>query len=76
MKKFKIKGKVTFKDMGPGAWGIVTREGQEYRPVNFPEQLKKEGAEVEVTAVKSEEEFSVHMWGEAVEIVGFGTLLP
>lgn len=71
-----IKGKVIFKNIGPGAWGIRTPDDIEYRPVNFPEQLKKEGASVEVKVKPAEEEMSIHMWGEAVEIVSFETLMP
>jgi hypothetical protein len=71
-----IKGKVIFKELGTGAWGIEGSDGKEYRPINFPEQLKKKGANVSVKVKPAKEEMSIHMWGEAVEIVSFGTLMP
>ncbi|MCB0663099.1 MAG: hypothetical protein KDC24_10190 [Saprospiraceae bacterium] len=71
-----IEGRVIFKEIGTGAWGIESKDGTEYRPVNFPEQLKKKGANVKVKIKPVDEDFSIHMWGEPVEIVGFSTLMP
>jgi len=70
-----ITGKVVYKNLGPGCWGIESSEG-EYRPVNFPEQLKQEGATVTVKAREVEEFASVFMWGTAVHITSFSTLTP
>lgn len=74
MKLFRISGKVFHKNIGIGAWGIKDNAGKEYRPIFMPEQLKSDGASVSVTAQKVEEAFSIHMWGEAIEILGFHTL--
>lgn len=74
MKVFKITGKVFYKNIGIGAWGIRDLAGKEYCPNFMPEQLKIEGARIVVTARKSDEGFSMHMWGEAIEIIGFHTL--
>jgi hypothetical protein len=76
MARFKLSGTVFFQHLGTGAWGIRDAKGQEWRPVNFPAQLKHEGAQVEVTAQKVAEDFSIYMWGEPVEIVSFDTLQP
>ena len=70
----KVKGKVKHLNMEGGFWGIVGDDGKEYRPVNMPEQLKKDGAAVEVRLRHVEEEMSLYMWGEAVEVTGFHTL--
>jgi len=70
----RIKGKVVYQNFGMGFWGIIDRGGVEYRPVNMPEQLKKEGVEVTVLIAEVEDDFSMEMWGEAVRIVGFHTL--
>ena len=73
MKTKKITGKVVKVDLGTGFWGIVDSRGNEFRPVNMPEQLKQEGKKVTVTVKEAEEGFSIFMWGTAVEVVGFGT---
>ncbi len=67
----KITGTVKYIDIGTGCWGIVDDRGRQYRPINFPKNLEKEGLKARVTAKKVEEEFSVFMWGEAVEIVSY-----
>ncbi len=70
-----ITGKVVYKNLGPGCWGIIAG-ANEYRPVNFPEQLKKEGATVTIKAREVEEFASVFMWGTPVHITSFSTLSP
>jgi len=76
MEHFKIKGQVFLKQIGISTWGIVDTNGTEFRPNFMPEQLKTEGANVVVTAKKINEEFSMHMWGEPIEILAFHTLNP
>ncbi len=73
MKSKRITGKVTWQDLGTGFWGIVDSNGREWRPVNMPEQLKKDGKQVTLTVREVDEEASIFMWGTAVEVVGFGT---
>ncbi len=68
-----IKGKVVYKNIGPGCWGIVDANGGEWRPIEMPQQLQKEGREAIVRARVVEEGFSIFMWGTAVEILGFNT---
>ena len=69
-----IKGKVVFQNLGMGFWGIIDNRGNEWRPVNMPEQLKKPGAEVSLRIKEVNEDASMFMWGTPVEIVGFHTL--
>ena len=73
MKKIKISGTVKYQDLGPGFWGIVGSDGANWRPVNMPEQLKKEGKNVNVTATQMEEGASIFMWGTPVKITSFYT---
>ena len=72
----KITGKVVYQNLGVGFWGIVDKSGNEYRPINMPEQLKYKGAEVRVTIKEIEEEMSMFMWGTPVKIVSFRTMTP
>lgn len=72
----RINGKVTYQDFSGGFYGIIGDDGREYRPINMPEQLKKDGAKVSVVLAKASEEVSIFMWGESVKIVSFQTLMP
>jgi hypothetical protein len=70
----KIKGKVTFQNLGVGFWGIIDDEGQKWRPLKMPRKLQKEGLEVEIEAEESANQMSVFMWGKAIEIKSHKTL--
>lgn len=72
----RIKGKVAYQDFSGGFYGIIADNGKEYRPVNMPNQLKKDGARVSVVISKAKEEVSIFMWGESVKIISFHTLMP
>ena len=75
MKTQKIIGQAFFNNVGIGTWGIRTKEGVEYRPINMPEQLKDEDAWVTVWIQTIQEDASIHMWGVPVKIVSFSTTL-
>lgn len=68
-KQIQITGKVVFQDIGMGLWGIEDDKGGHWRPVNMPESMKVEGKAVEVRAKLIEEDFSIFMWGEPVELL-------
>lgn len=69
----KIKGKVTYLSLEGGAYGIIDQGGKKYLPVNMPNQLKKDGAEV-ICSVRPADVASIVMWGEPVYILSFETL--
>ncbi len=69
----KLKGKVVYLSFEGGAYGIIDAEGRKYLPLNMPNQLKKDGAEVECTVRPSDAE-TMLMWGEPVYIESFETL--
>jgi len=73
MKMLHINGKVVYQNLGTGFWGIIDSKGNEWRPVNMPDQLKYEGKQVKIVANKVEEGMSIFMWGEPVKIVSFNT---
>lgn len=68
-----IKGRVVYKDLNGGFWGIEGEDGRQYFPINMPEQLKIPEARVEITAIESDME-SIFMWGDPIKIVAFHTL--
>ncbi len=67
-----IIGTVVRKNLGIGFWGIVGDDGVDYRPVNMPEQLKKKGKKVTITAELTDD-MSIFMWGTAIKIISFET---
>ena len=69
-----VTGKIVYKDLGPGCWGIVEKNGTEWRINNMPEQLKYQGKTTTVTLKESDEEFSMIMWGTPAHIVSFSTV--
>ncbi len=70
MGKFNIKGKVVFENIGTGVWGVVDKDGNEWRPVNMPEKLKKKGLSVDLAVEDAGEDVSIFMWGKPVKIAG------
>jgi hypothetical protein len=69
----KITGKVVFLSFEGGAYGIIAHNGKKYLPINMPNQLKKDGAEVVCSVRPADVETQV-MWGEPVYIHSFETL--
>ena len=65
----KITGKVIYKNIAGGFWGIIDENGKEWRPVNLPKSLQKDGKTVSIEARPAKEEMSIFMWGTAIEII-------
>jgi hypothetical protein len=72
--RIQISGRAVYHNFEGGFWGIETDSGEKYTPINMPEQLKMDGAQVIITAVVLKDAFTLTMWGEAIRIVGFETL--
>ena len=72
-KAITITGTVSHHTFGMGFWGITDTKGNEWRPVNMPDQLKVKGATVTCKIKPVEDEVSIHMWGQPVEIISFET---
>lgn len=65
----KITGKVVYKNIAGGFWGIIDENGKAWRPVNLPKSLQKDGKTVNIEARPTNEEVSIFMWGTAIEII-------
>ena len=74
MKTVNIKGKARYIGLEGGFWGIEGDDGSKYTPINMPEQLKSEGANVRVRAHILHGAVSLSMWGDAIRIVSFETI--
>ncbi|MBP6793771.1 MAG: hypothetical protein KA143_01895 [Saprospiraceae bacterium] len=73
MKSIKISGTVEFINLAMGFWAILGDDGEKYRPVHMPDQLKKEGKKIICRIKPIDEEFSIMMWGKPVKVVSFET---
>ncbi len=67
----KIKGKVAYQSIGTGFWGIIGHDGKQWRPVEMPPDLQKEGLEVSIEAEEVRNAVSLFMWGTAIRILKF-----
>lgn len=68
---FRTRCKVAYVNLGGGFWGLIALTGEQWRPLNFPEELKQEGLLSDFSLLPVEEDFSVFMWGTAVKILDF-----
>lgn len=68
---FVVTGKMAHQSLGPGFWGLVTDDGEEYRPVATAESLQVEGLVVTATVRPATEQVSIFMWGKPIEIIDF-----
>lgn len=65
----KINGKIVYLDLSGGFYGIEGNNGEKLNPVDgLPKTFQKPGLQVEVS-YKSSDTFSIHMWGQNVNIV-------
>ena len=69
----KLVGKVIFISVEGGAYGIVDASGRKFLPLNMPNQLKKDGANV-ICKVRPADVETTIMWGEPVYIDSFETI--
>ena len=75
-KHIKIRGKAQYQNIEMGFWGIISEDGQKYRPINMPEQLKIEGADIRCVAKVVDYDVDIFMWGVPVDIISFETPMP
>jgi hypothetical protein len=75
-KQKNITGTISYQNLGTGFWGITDSKGNEWRPIHMPDQLKVKGATVTCTIRLIEDEVSIFMWGQPVEIISFQTPHP
>jgi len=69
----RITGKVVYLSFEGGAYGIIDQQGRKFLPINMPNQLKKDGAQV-ICSIRPADTVSMFMWGEPVYINSFETI--
>ncbi|MAT55861.1 MAG: hypothetical protein D6816_07605 [Bacteroidetes bacterium] len=68
----KINATIVWNDLEGGFWGIIDENGNEWLPVNLPEQLKSNGKKARLM-IRESEEGSMFMWGTPVKVLAFET---
>ena len=61
-------GTINYQQLEGGFWGIISKEGEKYDPVNLPADFKREGLRVRVVALLKKDVVSTRMWGIIIEI--------
>jgi hypothetical protein len=69
-----IQGKVERKNLGMGAWALVTAEGTIYELLKAPQELTKVKTAVEVTGNIREDVMTTAMIGPVLEVLSFRIL--
>ena len=67
-----INATIVWIDLEGGFWGIVDENGNEWLPLNLPEQLKSNGKKARLI-ISECHEASMFMWGKPVRVLGFET---
>ncbi len=70
----KVKGKIDHKDLGLGAWVIVSDHGQIYEIYNPSTELCKKNQSVEITGTIKDDIVSTSMVGEILAVESFKIL--
>lgn len=66
-----VKGTIERKGFGPGAWAIVTQDGETYELHNAPNDLQQEGLKVKLDGEVRDDVMSFAMIGPILEVKNF-----
>jgi len=70
---FEITGTVVYKSIEGGFYAIDADDGRKYDPINLPENFRKDGLKVKLTARLKRDAVSFHMYGSIIEVVSITT---
>jgi len=68
-KNIVIEGTLVHNELEGGFFTIQDQDGKIYVPINLPEKYAKDGLQVRVKAIPSNDVGGIHMVGEYIEIV-------
>ena len=74
MSQINFRGKVVYKNIEMGFWGLEANNGVKWLPVNLPASLQQEGLKVEISGKTEDDFFSTIMWGNPIEITNYKTI--
>ncbi len=66
----RVKAEIVYVDLEGGFWGLSSDEGEQFKPINFPEQLKMKGSQVHIW-IRELDMMGFSMWGIPVRIEGY-----
>lgn len=67
-------GTIQFIELEGGFYGIISDDGEQYLPLNLPQEFEQDGLGVQFTLEVVEDHFSFFMWGVSVEIIDIAIL--
>jgi hypothetical protein len=66
-----VTGTIEKKEIGMGAWAIVTAEGQTYELLNCPKELRQSGLQAEINGVIDDQVMTAAAIGPVLAISSF-----
>lgn len=66
---FEITGTVVYKNLEGGFFAIDGDDGKKYDPISLPQNYRRDGLKVKVTARLKLDAVSFHMYGPIIEVV-------
>ncbi|MFP4285683.1 MAG: hypothetical protein ACLFQG_09035 [Desulfovermiculus sp.] len=64
-----FQGRIVYKELEGGFFGILTEKGERLNPVNLPAKCRQNGLRVQGTYRVLEQTMTIQMWGEPVELL-------
>jgi hypothetical protein len=68
-----VTGTIEKKDIGMGAWALVSTEGKTYELLNCPKELRQNGLQVEVSGVIDDQVMTAAAIGPVLAVSSFQT---
>jgi hypothetical protein len=66
---FEITGTVVYKNLEGGFFAIDSDDGKKYDPISLPQNYRRDGLKVKVTARLKPDAVSFHMYGPIIEVI-------
>jgi hypothetical protein len=66
-----VTGTIEKKDIGMGAWALVSAEGKTYELLNCPKELRQNGLQVEVSGVIDDQVMTAAAIGPVLAVSSF-----
>lgn len=68
-----LKAQVKYINLEFGFWGIIDQNGNQYKPIHVPEQIKYSKGTITIQYIVRDDLASSSMWGKLIEITSFQT---
>ena len=68
------EGSISYQEFEGGFFGIITDDGNKYKPVNLPINFQKDGLRIRFEGKLNADLVGIHMWGTLIEIINMKKL--